>query len=171
MRLFPTVIGFTTSVFKSRRTIRRKNGLENSSMTDYAIIWVVCAPEYITWFSNTHFKRLPANEIHVANETKSEKSATYIRNPNIDILLPVSFSLADDLSLESEWQQVSSSLQDSSQFSGWSQQCCSLDVSTHPLISKSASLCTNPLVTVPRALITIDITVTFMFHSLFFSIL
>ena len=40
-------------------------------------------------------------------------------------------------------------------------------VSTHPLISKSSSPCTNPLVTVPSAQITIGITVTFMFHSLF----
>ena len=34
---------------------------------------------------------------------------------------------SDGLSLEFEWQQVSSSLQDSSQCSGHSQQCCSLD--------------------------------------------
>ena len=40
-------------------------------------------------------------------------------------------------------------------------------VSTCPLISKCSSLCTNPLVTVPSALITIGITVTFMFHSFF----
>ena len=32
-----------------------------------------------------------------------------------------------DLSLEFEWQQVSSSLQDSFQYSNWSQQCCSLN--------------------------------------------
>ena len=36
-------------------------------------------------------------------------------------------ALADGLSLEFEWQQVSSSLQDFSQYSGLSQQCCSLD--------------------------------------------
>ena len=36
-------------------------------------------------------------------------------------------ALADGLSLEFEWQQVSSSLQDSSQYSGRPQQCCSLD--------------------------------------------
>ena len=36
-------------------------------------------------------------------------------------------ALADDLSQEIEWQQVSSSLQDSSQYSGRSQQCCHLD--------------------------------------------
>ena len=38
---------------------------------------------------------------------------------------------------------------------------------TLPLISKFSSPCTNPLVTVPNAPITIDITVTFMFHSFF----
>ena len=42
-------------------------------------------------------------------------------------------------------------------------------VSANLLISKSSSPCTNPLVTVPRAPITIGITVTFMFHS--FSVL
>ena len=36
-------------------------------------------------------------------------------------------TLADSFSLESEWQQVSSSFQDSSQYSDRSQQCCSLD--------------------------------------------
>ena len=36
-------------------------------------------------------------------------------------------ALADRFSLESEWQQVSSSLQDSSYYSGLSQQCCHLD--------------------------------------------
>ena len=35
--------------------------------------------------------------------------------------------LADGFSLEFEWQQISSSLQDSSQNSGRSQQCCHLD--------------------------------------------
>ena len=36
-------------------------------------------------------------------------------------------AFADGLSLEFEWQQVSSSIQDSSQYSDRSQQCCSLD--------------------------------------------
>ena len=36
------------------------------------------------------------------------------------------FILAGGLSLEFEWQQVSLALQDSSKYSGWSQQCCSL---------------------------------------------
>ena len=40
-------------------------------------------------------------------------------------------------------------------------------VSTRPVISKSSSLFTNPLVTVQRAPITISITVTFMFYIFF----
>ena len=36
-------------------------------------------------------------------------------------------ALADGFPLESEWQQVSSSLQDSSEYSSWSQECCNLD--------------------------------------------
>ena len=40
-------------------------------------------------------------------------------------------------------------------------------VSTRPLIFKSSSPCIDLSVTVPRAPITISITVTFMFHSLF----
>ena len=43
-------------------------------------------------------------------------------------------------------------------------------VSTHPLISNSFSPCINPLVTVPRALITIILIVTFMCHSFFNSL-
>ena len=42
--------------------------------------------------------------------------------------------------------------------------------STRPLIFKSSSLCTNPLVTVPRTPITISITVTFRFHNFFNSL-
>ena len=41
-------------------------------------------------------------------------------------------------------------------------------VPTNLLIYKSSISCINPLVTVPRAPITIGFTVTFMFHSLFF---
>ena len=41
-------------------------------------------------------------------------------------------------------------------------------VSAHPLIFKSSSPFTNPLVIVPNAPITIDITVTQIFHSCFF---
>ena len=43
-------------------------------------------------------------------------------------------------------------------------------VSTRPLISKSSSSFNNPLVKVPNAPITIDIIVTFMFHSFFNSL-
>ena len=40
-------------------------------------------------------------------------------------------------------------------------------VSTHPLLSKSSSPYTNPLVTALGMLITIGITITFMFHTFF----
>ena len=43
-------------------------------------------------------------------------------------------------------------------------------VSTRPFISKSSGPCTNHLVTVPRAPITIGIIVTFMIHSFFNSL-
>ena len=62
--------------------------------------------------------------------------------------------LADGFSLEFEWEHISSRLQDSSQYSGRSHQCCHLD-SFYP----SAN------VRVPKAQITIDTIVTFMFHS------
>ena len=57
--------------------------------------------------------------------------------------------------------------QDSSQYFSQFQQCLIWMFSTCPLISKSSSPCTNPLLTVPRAPITIGTTVTFMFHSFF----
>ena len=43
-------------------------------------------------------------------------------------------------------------------------------VSTRPLISKSSNSCINPLMTVPKAPITIGIPVTFMFKSFFNSL-
>ena len=43
-------------------------------------------------------------------------------------------------------------------------------VSTRPVISKSSSPCTNPLVTVPRAPITIGIIIAFLFRSFFNSL-
>ena len=61
---------------------------------------------------------------------------------------------ADGLPLEFEWQQVPSSLQDSSQYFGQSQQCCSLD---GPV---SSSLFSKPLGIIPNTLTTIDITVS-----------
>ena len=73
-------------------------------------------------------------------------------------------ALADDFWLEFKWQQVSrtllSILTNLNNAVVWT-------VSTHPIISKSSSLCTNPLLTVPRAPITIGIIVTFIFYSFF----
>ena len=60
---------------------------------------------------------------------------------------------------------VSSSLQDSSQYSGQLNFAVVWMVFTSPFISKSSS----PLVTVPWAPITIGITITFMFHIFFSS--
>ena len=42
-------------------------------------------------------------------------------------------------------------------------------VSTRPFISMTSSPCTNPWVTIPKAPITVSITVTFLFQSFFFS--
>ena len=71
-------------------------------------------------------------------------------------------AFADDLLQESWWNQVSwtllSILADLGNAVVWIVSIC-------PAISKSSSPFTNPLVTVPRAPITIGITVTFMFHS------
>ena len=41
---------------------------------------------------------------------------------------------------------------------------------TRPVISKPSCSCTNPLVTLPRASITIGIIVTFIFHRFFSSL-
>ena len=75
-------------------------------------------------------------------------------------------ALANGFSLESEWQQVSTSLQDFYQYSSWSQ-CCNLD--GFHTFSKSSSPCTNPLVTVPSAPVLTGITFNFMSHSFFSS--
>ena len=71
---------------------------------------------------------------------------------------------ADGFSLDFEWQQVYSSLQDSSQYSVGSQQCCSLIVSTHPFIFEFSSPCTNSFLTVQRVPIITDIIITFMLY-------
>ena len=70
----------------------------------------------------------------------------------------------------SEKQSVSSSLRDSSQYSDRSQQCCSLESLQPSFFPKRSSPCTNHLVTVPRAPITIGIIFTFMIHSFFISL-
>ena len=78
------------------------------------------------------------------------------------LFIPLEFFtsvLADGFSLEFEWQQVSSSLQDSSQDSG---RC--------PPTSKSYRPFNNSLVIVSNAPITIGTIVTFMFHSFFNSL-
>ena len=79
-------------------------------------------------------------------------------------------ALADGLSLKFEGQQVSSSLQDSSQYSGRLSNIVVWMVSTRPQTSNSISPFSNPLVTVPNAPITIGIIVTCMFHSFFNSL-
>ena len=75
-------------------------------------------------------------------------------------------ALADELSLESEWQQIPrtllSILADLSHAVVW-------NVSIHPLISSSSNLFSKPLVIILITLATIGITVTLMFHNFLFS--
>ena len=78
--------------------------------------------------------------------------------------------LADGLSREFEWQQVPLSLQDSSQYLAVLNNIVVWMVFTRPLISKSSCPFDNPLVTVPKAPITIGIIYTFMFHKFFNSL-
>ena len=66
---------------------------------------------------------------------------------------------ADGLSQEFEWQEISSSLLDSSKYSGRYKKCRSLDG-----LHSSSSHFNNPVVTLPRASITIDINVTLMLY-------
>ena len=75
--------------------------------------------------------------------------------------------LGNGFQLESKRQQVSSSLQDSSLYSGRSQQCCSFDGFYSSSYFKVLHPCINPLLTVPSGTITTGITVTFMFYSFF----
>ena len=69
-----------------------------------------------------------------------------------------------------EWQQVSSSLQDSSQDSGCCQQCCRLESLYLSANFQVLQAFNNPLVIVPKAQITIGTIVTIMFHSFFNSL-
>ena len=75
--------------------------------------------------------------------------------------------LADGLSIESQWQQVSSNLlsilADLNNAAVWM-------VSARPLISNSSSSFTKTSGIVSSAPITIDITVIFMFYNLFSSL-
>ena len=76
----------------------------------------------------------------VSTRPPTSKSSSPFSNPLVTvpnapiiiivIITPQEFFtsvLADGFSLEFEWLQVSSSLQDSSQYSGRPQQCCRLD--------------------------------------------
>ena len=66
--------------------------------------------------------------------TGSEKSTLLQISLLFLLFTPLEFftsTLTDGFSLEFEWQQISSSVQDTSQYSGRPQQCCRLD-SLHP---------------------------------------
>ena len=73
--------------------------------------------------------------------------------------------LADGFPLRFEWQQISTNLQDTSQYSVRSQKCYSLDGFHSSFYFQVLQSCTNYLVTVLSALIANYITVIFMFHS------
>ena len=73
--------------------------------------------------------------------------------------------LADGFSLKSKWQQVSSSLQDSSLYSAVFNNAVVWMTSARSPTSKSSSPFTNPLIIVPNAPITIGIIATCMFHN------
>ena len=75
--------------------------------------------------------------------------------------------LADGLSLEFEWQQVSRTLL---RILAVLNNAIVWMVSARPPTSKSSSPFCNPFVTVPKAPITIGIIVTFMFHIFFYSL-
>ena len=72
--------------------------------------------------------------------------------------------LVDDL--EFEWQQVSLSLQDSSEYSGWSYQFCNLDDLHSSSYFQVLQSLFQSLVSVLSAPTTTDIIVTFIFHLL-----
>ena len=69
--------------------------------------------------------------------------------------------LVDGFSLKFEWQQVSSSLQDSSRYLAILNNAVVWMVSTRPPTFKSSSPFNNPLVTVPKAPITIGCSIVF----------
>ena len=79
--------------------------------------------------------------------------------------------ITDGISLESKRLQISSGLQDSSQYSDQFQQFHNLDgLSILPLISNFSNHLSKALETLLSVPVTIGITVTFMFHSLFSSL-
>ena len=78
--------------------------------------------------------------------------------------------LVDGFPLESEWQQISSSLQNSTEYSGWSHQCCSLDSLYSCSYFQVPQSLYQSLVTVPSMPISVGIIVIFRFHSFFSSL-
>ena len=78
--------------------------------------------------------------------------------------------LVDGLSLESEWLQVSSSLQEFSQYYGQYQQYWHLDSLGFSFDIQLSGLLTKPVGTFVSSPIAIGITVTFLFHSSFSSL-
>ena len=92
----------------------------------------------------------------------------YSSNYNIYYITPCKFltrALADGLSLESEWQQVTTGFQDSSQYCGRPQQLFIFDglySSSDFFLLERVSLA---LGTIPSAPMTTGFTSTFMFHT------
>ena len=86
------------------------------------------------------------------------------------IITPYKFfksALADGFSLKSEWQQVSSGIQDTSQYLVDLNNTVFKMVLAHTSISNFSNPLIKPLGTVPSTPITIGITITFQFHSFF----
>ena len=74
-------------------------------------------------------------------------------------------AFVDGFSHEYEWQQISLSLQESSQYSGWFQQCCCLDfLDSSPVFNSSRPLSKplGPVLTLP---VTTGLTITLMFYN------
>ena len=77
---------------------------------------------------------------------------------------------ANDLPLEFEWQQVSSSLQDSSQYSSRSEQCCHLDGLQSTSYFQFFQSCYQCFGECTKCMITIGIPIIFMLYSFFSSL-
>ena len=75
-------------------------------------------------------------------------------------------ALADGISLESEWQQVSSSVLDSTLYSGHGQQCCNLD----GLDSFSRFISNSSCPRIPSESVIVSITNKFIFYSFHLSL-
>ena len=104
--------------------------------------------------------------IHFFKYAYSSTVGLYI----IFIIIIYSFTSLPHQRQESEWQQVSSSLIDSSQYSANLNNAVVWMIAILPFVSKSSSPSTNRLMTVPRAQITVGITITFKSHSFFTSL-